>query len=783
MKYRHFSPVAPLLAIGLLSLGAAILCGSLEETAHAQSNPDDSTKVPSAKTSIVQPVDPQAEPKDPASPLPDDFVKPLAAGQYVLEFNRSPIVGHRLRLQGIYDEARLQFTRPRNWAAKSAKVMLRYRHSPALYATRSNLTVLINGTSVGSLPLNRKQGEIGTAVYDIPPGVLQDYNEVMVAALQNNSPTCTQDPFDPSLWTEILPDSKLVFDIQPEPIALDFSRYPYPVFDNLSLEPNRTAYLLPEQLDEAWLTPAARLQTALGRLAQYRALETRLLKSSEAMQPSERLIVIGTPKSQPALAALKLPLALKDGQILDEKQKALPPDVGVLTLTTTADEKNLVLVATGNGAEGVAKAVQFLVQSRDRQIGTGRTILVKQVDDVPTSPLREWSNYLPTTQSFQLKDLRNDHNQPLSEVTVRGADAPLIDFDFRALPDDQFDPGNQMTLHYSYSPQVNPLTSMIEVQLDGVPVVGKRLSSEEGAVRDTLQLTLPPDRIKPDSKIQVRFQLDPRERRSCNRATDQQLWGTVHAETRFELKRHSSAQMPDLQLLKYGYPLAAPQDLSRTAIVVPDAPTSGDIRLMLEFSERLGRLSRAESVKLNVYRAKQLPEQERKERHLVAIGAQSRFPLPQAFQSEGFALQNLFARKRDQSQIETLPDGQGVMKEIVSPWNPDRVLLALSAQTDQGLDQVHDLLSRDDLFSQIKEDTVLVKANVPNPSPYDPQAYTLEFLQRARQKQQITEMPALEQFFRFIRVNVFMMIPATVIAAIVIYGVFQTYLKRFSHKQ
>ncbi len=775
MKYRHFPPVAPLLAIGLLGLGAAI--------AHAQSNPDDSNKASSVETSIVQTVESQAEPKDPAAPLPDGFVKPLTPGQYVLEFNRSPIVGHRLRLQGIYDEARLQFTRPRNWATKSAKVMLRYRHSPALYATRSNLTVLINGTSVGSLPLNRKQGEIGTAVYDIPPGVLQDYNEVMVAALQNNSPTCTQDPFDPSLWTEILPDSKLVFEVQPEPIALDFGRYPYPVFDNLSLEPNRTAYLLPEQIDEAWLTPAARLQTALGQLAQHRALETRLLKPSEALQPSERLIVIGTLKSQPALTTLKLPLSLRDGQILDEKQKVLPPDVGVLTLTTTADEKNLVLVATGNGAEGVAKAVQFLAQAHDRQIGTGRTIIVNQVGEIPTPPLREWSAYLPTTDSFQLKDLRNYTNQPFSDVTVRGADAPLIDFDFRSLPDDQFDPGNEMTLRYSYSPQVNPLTSMIEVQLDGVPITGKRLSSEAGAVRDTLQLTLPPERIKPDSKIQVRFQLDPRERRSCNRATDQQLWGTVHADTSFELKRHSFAQVPDLQLLKYGYPLAAPQDLSRTAIVVPDAPTSGDIRLMLEFSERLGRLSRAGSVKLEVYRAKQLPENVRKERHLVAIGTQSKFPLPQAFQTEGFTLENLFGRKRDQSQIQTLPDGQGVMKEIVSPWNRDRVLLALSAQTEQGLDQVRDLLSRDDLFSQIKEDTVLVKANVPNPSPYDPQAYTLEFLQRAEQKRQITALTALEQFLRFIRVNVFVMIPTTVIAAIVIYGVFQSYLKRFSQKQ
>src|SRR3712207_7540516 len=54
---------------------------------------------------------------------------------------------------------------------------------------------------------------------------------------------------------------------------------------------------------------------------------------------------------------------------LDEKKKALPPDVGVLMLASSPNKKSAVLVATGNGPKGVAKAVQFLVQSRDRKIG------------------------------------------------------------------------------------------------------------------------------------------------------------------------------------------------------------------------------------------------------------------------------------------------------------------------------------------------------------------------------------------------------------------------------
>jgi hypothetical protein len=314
---------------------------------------------------------------------------PPGGDPYILEFNRSPVVGTRFSLRGIYDEARLGFTRPRDWKIKSVKALVRYRHSPALYATRSNLNVLLNGASIGSVPLNQKENEIGTAVFNIPLNLLQNYNDITIAALQNNSPTCTQDPYDPSLWTEILPDSKITFDFDPQPVSLDFNRFPYPIFDELSLYPNQVAYLLPAQVDDAWLTATARFQTTLGRLADFRRLDTRLVKTIEEVgkssarnAPSERLVVIGTPAQQPAMKSLTLPLPVQNNQILDSKQTVLPPDVGVLMLTTAVNGKTPVLVATGNGPAGVAKAVQFLVQSSDRKIGTGQTIIVKNLTEV-----------------------------------------------------------------------------------------------------------------------------------------------------------------------------------------------------------------------------------------------------------------------------------------------------------------------------------------------------------------------------------------------------------------
>jgi hypothetical protein len=692
-------------------------------------------------------------------------------------------------LRGIYDESRLGFTRPRDWNIKSIKAQIRYRHSPALYATRSNLTVLLNGASIGSIPLNRKDGEIGNAVFNVPLSLLQNYNELTIGALQNNSPTCTQDPFDPSLWTEILPDSKIVFDFTPQAASLDFNRFPYPIFDELSLFPNQIAYLLPSKVDDTWLTSTTRFQATLGRLADYRRMDTRLVKTLDEVgknvprtAPAERLIIIGTPEQQPILKSLNLSVSLKDNQLLDDKKKAFPPDVGVLMLTTTPDKKAPVLVATGNGPVGVAKAVQFLVQAKDRQIGTGQSIIVKNLTLVPTPNARDWAGYLPNTDTFKLSDLKTRDNKPLQDVTVRGSDSPPIVFDFRALPDDQFGQGNTMTLKYSYGPQINAKTSLVEVKLDGVSLIGKRLTSIDGKNRETLRVALPGDLIKPTSKIQVDFRLDARERRSCSRVTDQQLWGTLHADTSFEVKRNNAVQLPDLERLRYGFPFAAPQDLSSTAIVVPKEPSPNELATLLEFSTRLGRLSKAKSVQLDAYTINSIPKELLKKRQLVGIGTQKTFPFPEVLKSGDFQLKDQLERQRVKSEVTTLPDSEGVIKEIISPYANDKVLLALTAQTENGLKQVQDLLRQDPLFFQLKEDTALISANTANPESYDPNAYNLEFLQR-EPKRTVDKTPVQRQVFRFVTGSWFMLGPAMVAATLILYGVVQQYLKKIAGQE
>ncbi|MEM9923060.1 MAG: cellulose biosynthesis cyclic di-GMP-binding regulatory protein BcsB [Cyanobacteria bacterium P01_D01_bin.50] len=703
--------------------------------------------------------------------------------EYVLEFNRSPIVGNRMRLRGVYSEGRLGFTRPRGWNVGSVKALIRFQHSPALYANRSNLTVLVNDRAVGSIPLNRKQSQVGNVLIDIPAKLLQEYNELKIVAQQNNTSGCS-DPSDPTLWTEILPDSKLIFSFGRKPIPLNFSNYPYPFFDNLNLETNKIAYLQPQGASKSWLEGAARLQASLGRQAEFRPIETNLISDIADVSTNERLVIIGTPSEQPALAELDLPRKIAGSQILDSNQNPISEDTGVLIMTTTKKGKVPVLIATGNGAKGVAKAVRFLAQPSSRKMGTGQVVLVNRLEEASTPGQRQWPRFLPEADNFQLSDIKTQFNgDAFRDVSVRGSAAPAIDIDFRALPDDRFLRGSSMNLVYSYSPQMNPRTSAVEVLLDGVFIGGARLDSEQGEMRKNLKVDLPAKLVKPDSKLQVFFRMNPKEpfdKANCISPPDQQLTGTVHSDTSFDLKRENSVQLPNLELMQYGFPFAAPQDLSKTAIVLPQEPSPTNILTMLAFSERLGRLSRADAVKLDVYTSDTLPAEVRKEDHLVGIGTRERFPFPEVFKSPGFNLSQSFLRGSAQKTVQTPQDRQGMIKQVLSPWNGDRVMLALIAQTDTGLEKVRQVLSKDPWFFQLKKDTVLISSDKRNPAAYDPDGYQLAFFDNAPSTRRIENTNPLSKISRMLQEN-WLLVPAGIVGlSLILYGIVQLYLKRFS---
>ncbi len=711
----------------------------------------------------------------------------IPSQEYSLLFDRSLSVGPSLRLRGIQARSELGFTIPNNWDVSGARAIIRFQHSPALIPEKSNLVLEVNERTVASFPLDRIGGQLANVVAEIPPEILRDNNTFRLIAQQVNDPIC-QDPDDPSLWTEIMPDSSIVFTYQPQPIVLDFSRYPYPFLDNLGLETNRVAYLLPETITSAWLTQAATFHAKVGRIVSFRPLETRVISSLEEVERGESVAIIGSPSQFPQLSELDSPLEINGNRINDANGNALPPDVGYLLLSTVNDERNLVLAISGNDVEGVNKSVAYLAQQTTAAdgtsistIGTGQALIVATMTQPAAPGIFDWPGYLPNRSSFSLSDLRFLNRQPITDTTIRGGGE--ISFDFRTLPNVQLLNGSRMNLHYSHGPQLNPRTSAVEVLLDDVVIAGERISTIDSRSNINTEITIPPLQVRPNTQMTIAFRLNARERQACRSSTfAEQLWGTLHATTNFNLAREQVVELPNLELMTFGgFPFSAPQDLSNTAIVMPDSPSANDIMTMLMFAERMGRITESRSIQLEAFLGSELPSSVRSSRHLVGIGRRETFPIPEVFDTQGFGLLSLLSRQLNPDMfLQTLPDSEGVVRQILSPWNNERVVMALAAQANSGLSHIQEVFYRDAWFFQFKGDTALINV-FGNPTAFDQSAYTLRFLRDAPNRRTVANIAFWRVIARALQRNWLILPIGIVVLALILYGISQVFLKQYAN--
>jgi cellulose synthase operon protein B len=188
-------------------------------------------------------------------------------------------------------------------------------------------------------------------------------------------------------------------------------------------------------------------------------------------------------------------------------------------------------------------------------------------------------------------------------------------------------------------------------------------------------------------------------------------------------------------------------------------------------------------VKVDVYTTGTLPDDVRRQRHLVGIGTRDKFPFTEAFDTnQGFNLGSAFSRLWQQQKIQTLPDRGGVIKEVISPWNDKRTVLALSGQQASGLSTVKDVLNQDPWFFQVKGDTVLISANSQAASVFDSDAYQLEALQQEPQRR-LAQSNLLVAATRFLQDNWFLLPAGMVIVCLLLYGIAQLYIKRLEEEK
>jgi hypothetical protein len=527
----------------------------------------------------------------------------------------------------------LTFTLPRDREVKSARLFMRLRPASGLLAG-SNFAVSVNGTPVHATRLDvarentNSGGEI--IVEDaIPVEALQDYNRLELSAELHDSPGHCESPTDPALWVAVNGASRMTFEIgayRHDPAPEDF---PVPLADPLDYRPASVRFVLTARHSSADYGLAAHLAGALGERMGGRPVEITAVSEFDPAADANQ-VLFGTAEDfaqvlvlvgQPSLAA---GLSSPDDQ--NGRQGCLPH---CIRLVASQHPGRYLLLVEGSDAAARQRAVTSVIP--------------------PGPPSGRLRGLLPESETFRLSDIAAMLPQDASGpgITVRGTTPEAIVIPLRPGAGEHFVRGEQIVhLEYAYGPQVDVAKSALEVRLNGKTLGGQALERPAGSASEALDVALPAEALGSENRLELQFHLYPKGGATCGAdgapgggPEGGPLWATLLDSSSFHLPRDLYADLPDLSLLRGG---GVPFTYGPTVWVLRPQ----DATLFLNAAFLLGRLSGA--APMEAHFEPELTPEVRHNAHLIVVNS----------------------------------GADAGLREAISPWNPQRVLLTISGSAE-----------------------------------------------------------------------------------------------------
>ncbi len=191
------------------------------------------------------------------------------------------------------------------------------------------------------------------------------------------------------------------------------------------------------------------------------------------------------------------------------------------------------------------------------------------------------------------------------------------------------------------------------------------------------QFQIPPEAFvtnaRPDGLYQLRFLLESGW--TCN--FDENMSFIISTASNLILPHDSVT--PDTSLLNFPFPLYQDSSLfiSSALIVIPDSPTSAELQSAMTLAAGLGNISSG-NLLLDINTVGRLTQEQIASNHLILVGRAASVP---------FSNLIIFPIQPQNGQFPNSggnPD-DGIIQMINSPWQEDKVVLAVSGNTDNGI--------------------------------------------------------------------------------------------------
>jgi hypothetical protein len=497
-------------------------------------------------------------------------------------------------LPTVRSQRELTFTKPKTWALKpDSYLQVEFQHSHELQPHRSWLQILVNNAVIKHIPLTHENAEGTTVKIPLPVGALKDVNTLTFRVEQHYTDRC-EDPLDPSLWTQVLPATQLVFHYTPVLPQVSLAQYPYPIIDPLTYSPARIRYVMPKfpSLEESHAMTLVNLN--LGQGAQKKQMETRLSIEREAVRTDEHLVYIGTPVDNPNIGKYVghySGYGINGNSWVNKASgETLGEDAGLIFyFPDPAVKGRAILVVTGNGPQGVLRAARYLTTPGKSEPMSGQVALV----DPGWSPSGGESSRKP-----RFIDHQNRTFAELELITeqsgyqqVEKIHAPPLVYPVNVVGDFRKE-GTKLWLDlvYSYGPGLNPEFSSLELRMNRISIGNIPLTNPEGEENVRASIPISNELIHPRNELVAQFHMLPDKYGYCVDTYVDKAWGRIHQDSTFRVEGPVGPRLPDLTYLgDIGFPFTRHDNLQESHFILPKQPSRAVLQTLLGFTTRLGR--------------------------------------------------------------------------------------------------------------------------------------------------------------------------------------------------
>ena len=526
-----------------------------------------------------------------------------------------------LQLRGTDGQNGIAFSVRGDEVVTGAVLHLIYSYSPSLLPAISQLKVLVNGEVAATLPVPREQaGTLVARDVAIDPRFITEFNHLNVQLIGHYTQQC-EDPSNSTLWATVSNASSLDLTYASIASKPDLAALPQPFFDRRDVRRLELPFVFAGKPGLGELEAAGMVASYFGSLAGYRGAVFPAQTDAVPLAGNAVVFALGDAK----LPGVDIPPVSGPTIAIVERDAAAR---GRLLLVLGRDDKELKIAAKALGV--------------GQNTLSGASATITQFNDLQPRRPYDAPNWLRTDRPVRFGELAEAR-----DLTANGYDADAVRVNLR-VPPDLFmwqTKGVPIDLAYRYTVRPAPDRSSLNISVNNGFVQSLRIPAVSASTFDLAhyfsrvlpdrtaaarrQIYLPPLLITSRAQLRLHFYYDIPKSGECQGRVLDNVVGAIDPNSTIDLSGfpHYMA-LPDLAAFANGgFPFTRLADLSQTAVVLPNDPSSADYSLYLLEMGRMGASTGYPVTGVTVTNANDVDRFADKD--LLILGAPGRQPLLQ----------------------------------------------------------------------------------------------------------------------------------------------------------